>query len=283
MLKRIINPDGTTDFNIDRLKQQYTNKYVNNVFTNEVFLKYFYETLQNEDEIPFSSKIGRIMQQTTQPGEANRYAFFFSLEAEGNNEPFLFDTALPIDENLRTKLEEFIGFHDLFYCSFRTPSFTAKNEPIFHVFILKKDEEAKAENENMLNLIDPHGTDFGSPQSAFNQQQKQDLGNIFRDFNIDSSRCPFQGKLGVCLLWSLLFLNFPEKSAEDIQEMVKSTAEFLQLKPTQENYDYIVIAIFEKFLFEGFARPEEIEQYHPGEKIGLGKSRKCKKCGLPKA
>ena len=80
MLKRIINPDGTTDFNIDRLKQQYTNKYVNNVFTNEVFLKYFYETLQNEDEIPFSSKIGRIMQQTTQPGEANRYAFFFLLK-----------------------------------------------------------------------------------------------------------------------------------------------------------------------------------------------------------
>jgi hypothetical protein len=105
----------------------------------------------------------------------------------------------------------------------------------------------------------------------------------FPEYTIISSSCQFQGELPVCALWTLLFISFSGIGPDEIFKMVERTAIKLGLPQTVISYDYIVIAIFEKFLNEGFATDADIAIYPPGLYLnGLGR-KKCHKCGLPKA
>jgi hypothetical protein len=167
----------------------------------------------------------------------------------------------------RQNLRKFLNNHDLIYCHF-----TNKKDPkgLAHAFLLKKEG-------SKLIIIDPHGTEFGQSNSLFNSTDKEHLEKMFPGKTFEESSCAFQGPtLGTCSLWTLLFLSFGSKNHSEILDLFKTSTKKLGLSNNRISYDLILIAIFEKFLTEGFATFEEIAKHPPGKYLeGLGKCRKC--------
>jgi hypothetical protein len=261
-LKRIINPDGTSNVTPDEL-QFYKENLAGeaNIERLASFTKKVYKKYTDELESRQSKYLGQIVQT------ANGYGFSvvnvipqFSMTAE---------EILSGTLDVRAALQDVIGKAILFQCAFRSGN-------IPHAFIVKKEE---TEDSIDYYIMDPHGIVPGSENSAFSEEQKKILENIFYDGMLHYSECQFQGSSGVCNLWSMLFLSHPEKKPEELLKIVKNTVQKLGLPPQYDSSDLVIIAIFALFLETGFATPEDEASYNGEFLQGLGR---CRKCGLPK-
>lgn len=194
-----------------------------------------------------------------------------------NQEVIEIDSRVPINQELRTKINSIIAANTLFRCGFIIKGEKETIEQ--HSFFIKKKLDG-----NFL-LIEPHGKSFGSRTSVFSRAQYNFLKQIFnipeqRDF--EQSTCPLQGNYNTCALWTILFFMYSDKTFDEIFNMLRNTAELFHPSLRNKPFinDLILLLIFDKFLNEGFATDAEIAAYTPGQLNGLGK---CKKCGLPKA
>jgi hypothetical protein len=113
------------------------------------------------------------------------------------------------------------------------------------------------------------------------------------DKTLVHSTCPrFQGTRGVCLLWSLLFIIFPEKSGDELWKMLNAAHErqqifehpFARAMPLyvkDVSSDLILIAIFENFVEMTDRKLDELPPSIKSKlRTALGGRRKTRKLKL---
>jgi hypothetical protein len=279
LLKRITGPSGelliTREY-IEELRARYSTPEALQIFTARVASKFI--ELYNKEK----DDLGIITQLTDESG-VSIYIFKNSREVKGvvSSTFSILAKDLPVAVE-RGRLDHFVQAHDVFICNFNA---LGTNKPkSVHAFLLIK------EDEEVLSVIDPHGIPIGESigegdkivNSAFTEEQAGQLRTIFDKYRFADSSCILQGTLNTCGLWTYLLLIHKKQSVKEIQDLVYGIifrlgyAEFDSV-----NVDLIVIAIFSKFLEEGFATESDIQRYPVGTYLnGLGK--RCKKCGLPK-
>jgi hypothetical protein len=284
LLKRITGPDGelliTREY-IEELRARYSTPEALQVFTARVANKF--TELYNEK----SHDLGVIAQFIDESG-VSKYIFQNRLEIEGVVPKTFSILATDLQAAVEAgSLDHFVQAHDVFICNFNA---LATNKPrSVHAFILIKEDEEEV-GEKVLSVIDPHGIPIGKSigegdntvNSAFTEDQAQQLRTIFDGYFFADSSCILQGTLNTCGLWSYLLLIHKKQTVKEIQDLVYGIIfrlGYAEFNPV--NVDLIVIAIFSKFLEEGFATEADIQRYPAGTYLnGLGK--RCNKCGLPK-
>jgi hypothetical protein len=147
--------------------------------------------------------------------------------------------------------------------------------PTPHSMLIRKEPDGN------YYFIDPHGGIQGSihlPRMCPIIDRLE--GALPPGKTLTQSQCAFQGQRGICVLWSVIFMCYPDLTLKDFEQIIKATFErTLNRLPTEAkkvawkfilDKDLYALAVIEDFLMKDNLR--ELDAMTPEQRLQLRKT-----------